>query len=471
MAKDLISKMLEKEPSRRLTIVQVKEHKWMLDHPPMRATITQELQPKPLPDLNAENPNIPKGYVVISKQELTKSTESTSEEEKTPTKKARTDSESTDEVKTPPQNSYRQSIVQMKQTLSQKEVETKQARQELMDQTQQISKNEENIKILEEKIADKRKEYGQVSVSEKELLLKISDINLELEKLESLYEGHATIEKNTQKSKDLMEKTNEVKFSRKNLTNLRDEVKAKSLEINEKEKTLNSLQLYLRKLLDEAQYEGNEKKSKISELSIDTDVLRTRIESKNKDCKEFGCDERAKASEIMNYIQSRYSEISTPLGYLEEKILKSEETLIETEQLLSYSKFEFEEKRAMLVHGNRRKKDDIVKNARKMADDIRETWKFQAEKAKQELKDDLNEARKLEIQYFVEPIEIDHAKEKIGILAKDLLERRARIDKIKIERFEKTKKINLKKRDVEDIEMEIGTLKAQILHNPQIYDL
>lgn len=74
--------MLEKEPSRRLTIVQVKEHKWMLDHPPMRATITQELQPKPLPDLNAENPNIPKGYVVISKQELTKSTEAPQKKKK-----------------------------------------------------------------------------------------------------------------------------------------------------------------------------------------------------------------------------------------------------------------------------------------------------------------------------------------------------------------------------------------------------
>lgn len=54
---------------------------------------------------------------------------------------------------------------------------------------------------------------------------------------------------------------------------------------------------------------------------------------------------------------------------------------------------------------------------------------------------------------------------------KELGEKRKRIVAIKEGRVGTLARINTKKKEIEDIEMDIGTLKAQVLHNPQMYDL
>lgn len=121
LARDLINRMLQKDPKDRITITEVKEHRWMLEHPPIRDTITQETVSIVLPDLNTvDNLAINKGYKVInqthentepaviktpkaSKVPEKKFEEKKSEDEKTPTKISYTATNSTPS-KTPTQS-------------------------------------------------------------------------------------------------------------------------------------------------------------------------------------------------------------------------------------------------------------------------------------------------------------------------------------------------------------------------------
>jgi hypothetical protein len=58
--------MLQKEPGDRLSIKEVKEHRWLAENVPIRETITQDVSRILLPEINVEQPEIQKGYLVIN---------------------------------------------------------------------------------------------------------------------------------------------------------------------------------------------------------------------------------------------------------------------------------------------------------------------------------------------------------------------------------------------------------------------
>jgi len=64
LAKDLITHMLAKSSAARLTIAQVKTHRWLTETPPLRVTLLQSLEPKVLAE-PAEGKAVP-GYTVIA---------------------------------------------------------------------------------------------------------------------------------------------------------------------------------------------------------------------------------------------------------------------------------------------------------------------------------------------------------------------------------------------------------------------
>lgn len=58
--------MLQKEPGDRLNIKEVKGHRWLAENVPIRETITQDVARILLPEINVEQPEIQKGYLVIN---------------------------------------------------------------------------------------------------------------------------------------------------------------------------------------------------------------------------------------------------------------------------------------------------------------------------------------------------------------------------------------------------------------------
>lgn len=80
LAKDLITHMLAKSPAARLTIAQVKAHRWLVETPPLRATLVQSLDIKVLTEPE-EGRTVPGYTVIASKARLSTADTKTEESE------------------------------------------------------------------------------------------------------------------------------------------------------------------------------------------------------------------------------------------------------------------------------------------------------------------------------------------------------------------------------------------------------
>ena len=405
LAKDLILKMLEKDPSKRPVSGKIKEHQWMIDHSPIRPTLTQELSPKHLPDF--ESSKTVTGYVVINKEENIIVSPVKLKESKIEPENIQINSPYIENSEIPTVlNPYRQSIKKIKEDLEEKNNETINARKLIQEKNINILKLETQVKKLEEKITQKNKEFSVLIVSEKDIQLELSDINFDLEKLLKYYNSKNIHEQISMKSIDLMEKTSELKRQQNYLNTLREDSKKLIQDAVEKEKYLSSLQTQLKQIKNEASLELKEKKSKIENIKINQEVLEIRINNKVRFSKEFGKEEKKTAEEIKKILSNI---LNTP-SYeqkLEEIVLKFQEKAIEKEQDLSNLSFNYEEKRSFILQSHRRHKDELIKNIKKIKENIEKLEKEDNLLAIHNIKEEINKSRKLVMEYTLSQGEIN----------------------------------------------------------------
>lgn len=425
LAKDLIMKMLEKEPSKRPTAIKIKEHQWMMEHAPIRPTITQELSPKVIPEL--ESPKGLTGYVVISKNSSASSASKDSKgskgsiektEHKSPQEnKEVNDLNSSKEIHEIPTvlNPYRQSIKNMKSQLEEKNNETLTSRKLIQEKSAQLSVFDDECKKLESRIAIKKKELATLAVMEKDTIMQISDINIDLEKVMNIYKDNNIFEYINKKTMELMDKTTEWKKHSNYLGKLREEAKKIVQDAAEKEKSLNSLNLQLKQLKNEANSEMAEKMSKISDKKINQEVLILRIGDKSKIGQELGMEERKTAEEIKKTISS-ILDIYNNKQQLEEMILQTQIQIIEKEQALSNLSYNFEERRSNILQQHRKNKEEMAKNIKREREVLEQETKKHLADSIENLKKEINNFRKFGIECALNQNEIDKQNGKKKVL-------------------------------------------------------
>jgi len=444
VAKDLISKMLIKDPSRRPSASEIKEHRWLLDNQPLRETITQECLPKPIPETQTEI-KVSKGYKVINQnQEVT---ESIKEDNKN-------------------QSEYRESVTKLQSEIENKEKESIAEKTKIEEKTQELQKAYALFESLKESINSKKAEYNKYIAKEKEILSQISDVNLDLERVENLYDNKNIVEKVNEKSLELMKLSRETKLAKSQLNNTRESIESKDQELISKEKELRTLQNQLKKLKDELNRSKRENKTKISELETTAEILKSRIDSSYQLGQKFGKEERKQANEIMEFISESIAQYEKKTLYhnqIEEKIELFEETAIEKENQLHKLKLKYEGDRAELLRKIRKKKDEIVQNCKKQSESFLENQRKQKEELKQALRDKLKSSRQFEHQYLVQQIEIDQLNYNLTQLHQQLSNINQKILVKSKERSEIAQRVLHKHSEIEDIEMQIGFLKAKLL--------
>ena len=395
LAKDLILKMLEKDPSKRPMAEKIKEHQWMIDHSPIRPTITQELSPKKLPNL--DSPKDVTGYIIISKEENNEKTPSKSKNiknnlENKENKIINSPCNENSDIQTI-LNPYRQSIKHIKNELEEKNNETINARRMIQEKNIMIIKLQAQMKKTEEKIVQKRKEFALLASAEKDAFLELSDINLDLEKLVKFYNSKNTNEKINNQTVDFMEKTRECKKQQNYLHTLREDFKKIYQEAIDKEKILANLRNQLKQIKDETSSQVKEKKSKIEDVKINQEVLEIRLKNRVRFSKEFGKEEKKIAEEVKKILMN----LSYAPNYekkLEELVLKSQEKTIEKEQDLSNLLIFYEEKRSQIITNNRKKKDELSKNIWKVKENNKITENAENQKIINGLKEEISKSRK-----------------------------------------------------------------------------
>ena len=425
LAKDLIAKMLEKEPSRRPTAEKIKEHQWILEHTPLRPTITQELSPRII--LEVSSPKVVTGYRVMTKGLLTTPGKE-NEVQKSPRSDRKESKENkemgiagdspnfieTQEVATV-LNPYRNSIKQIKEELEWNNKEAMNTRKIIQEKAAEIQRLEGVLKRVEGKVNLKRKDLAALVSAEKGASLQISDVTFDLEKLMRYYNSHNLSEKVNLKSREVREKTSDHKILQNYLATLRGDSKKLIQDVNDKEKMLISLQNQLRSLRNQSNAEINEKKFLITDKQISHEVLQSRISNCGKSSKEFGNEEKKSAEEIKKIITNI---INTPncIGRLEELTVAYQEKSIEKEQELSNLSYQYEERRSQIIQTYRSNKDIIQRKLRQRNQLGESSEKESNLTTIQELKIELQKSRKLAIEYSVSEGEVEKINKQFQVI-------------------------------------------------------
>lgn len=454
LAKDLICKMLEKEPAKRPTAAQIKDHQWMQEHLPIRPTITQELSPRII--TLTDSPKVMTGYKVINQELKAKSIKKTGSDI----------SVELDENITAGLNPYRQSIKQIKDELENKSKNSMDTRRIIQEKSLILQKLEDEIKRLDLRISNKQKELSSLTLNEKNTQLQLSDIMIDEEKLINFYKKSDISEKIKQKSIENLEKSTECRRLQSYLQTLKEELKVLYQSVSDKEKSLLTLQNSLKSLKNEITSESEEKKSRIADKKISQEVLKARLQNRQKFSKVFGKDELKIAEEIKKLIKDLAQSQQSTSG-LEDLLLKTQETLIIREQEMSQLLSSFELSRSSLLLEHRKNKEDLVKilRSRKGYQEIEE--KERNAKIAEMLRNEISKTRKKALEFEVNPSEVHRSTIKMQEILTKIHLINGRIETGKALRMHNKQRFMEGSKKIEEIEMQIGILKSAMLYKSE----
>jgi serine/threonine protein kinase len=437
MAKDLISKMIEKDPNKRISAKEIKNHAWLLEHPPIRETITQECLPKLLPSLEEINkvtqnlpvsdpkppasPTVPATPKPVTPKKPIKnigptdqSTEETFEESLIQDQSINLDnsreiSESFDG------NEFRKTVSKLKQQVVVKSDCNSKIKNTLQETSSKLSEYFNKAKCLEEKISEKKKELNSITAIEKEMLCKIADSNIELEKINGINISAVT-EKINEKNSELLIKTTQGKQLKNKYENLKTNCQKALQEFNEKEKILIDLNSNLKKNKEKASLSNIGKKSEITELANSAEVLKSRLNNREHPAVRLGRQERSAANEIMNLIKSENQKLETFSRLkLQKDCNQLEEKVSEKEQELAEAKIYHEDEKSRIMQRARSRKDEILRAGKRKSNKFQSIILSQAEEAHIKLKELLDKARKNENLFYTDQIDIHKSKQLIKV--------------------------------------------------------
>ena len=313
-------------------------------------------------------------------------------------------------------NEFRKSINKFKNQIDLKIDDTIKTKKSIQDSQGEMNELTNKIKILEDKISEKKTEINSLTGTIKEILSKLSDSNIVLEKFTSIDLSQAT-EKVHQKNAELLTKITQSKHLKSKSDNLRTSCEKIIQEYISKEKEFLSLSSILKKTKEKLNSTSQGKKSEITELVTNADILKSQLSGNNNPIMKLGRQERLAANEITTLIKDEIQKLGIFLRLkLDKQYNQLEEKINEKEQELAEGKIYFEDMKACIMQNSRIKKDEFVRNVKRKNEAIRNNNVIKLEENEHVLKEKLNQARKNENKHYIDNIEIDKAKEIIKVI-------------------------------------------------------
>lgn len=321
----LISKMLEKNPEKRITIESIKKHEWF------------------------------KKFDSTSPLRRSDKAEPKKEEKKTNPKQNRL---KTKEVHL---NLCRNSIISLQSQVTDKHRQTIETRNVIKSLHEQVKTEEASQKLLEREILDKQKEIMVLDQSLQELSSHNTELTQVLEKLAIPYDLEDLIEKADKESEKIENKTFEI-FE---LESKSSEIKEKLNEIEnnyiEKNRHLNNLTSYLKRLKDKGSLLHQTRGSQISELQVSYDCLKTQISGIEKTLENLTTPENKFAQQMMHFIKDRKEKIFE-ISNLQSKLESIEEKICLTEVNLEKIKIDYLDRKKRLIRESWHDKEKRLKS-------------------------------------------------------------------------------------------------------------
>jgi hypothetical protein len=435
--------MLNKRPEARPSIRQVKDHRWLLDQPLIRETLTQSLEITPLPD-DEEAPS--KGYVVISKHN-----------EQIPeiksVKKQRLSAQIPELEK-----SVRMSETNYQDTILKLNTETATLGQEIGRVAEVIKTRKGLVDGLVASISQKAGENRQLAFSEREQLEKLAALNAELEKVHRL-DHSANI---NEELKKVQQSSFEVQSSLARKQALYashlQELKRKSEQVRSLEQQISMKSSQLLALKNELLQ--IEREPKITELHLQSDIMRTRLVNLERMSRPLSSSDAAAAEAVKEAMGMR---VRTIKGLDEaetlERIESLEEAAMKLDNQISQASFEHEEEKSRILASLRAKKEEIMHNAVSIKHQ-RETAKAQEiAEQKAALEREISQLHQVSRTDSLGLTTLRKQTEQLQLTARQETER---VCELLRRRETLHREAELQQKKIEETEIELGLLKGRV---------
>lgn len=378
-AKDLISKILEKNPAKRVQIPKIKQHDWF-------KSMSRSL------DKVKEK----------SETNLSEALEGSGLQKNGKTYKLEVVSEV-----------FRLSLSRVKKGILDNEAEAKELREKTISVNKAIREAARTIKVLEQKILKKRIESLDLDHNTSELVEYIADADSLASKLK-IQNSSEEVKKNIESFRaKLQSKETEVKAVQEKFKDLASELEIINEQLVDRERYSCQLSQYCKKLKAKGSGLHRSKASQVSSLQASRDFLRTQIYEHEKIVELTETSESRLVRELLKYVKTSSQSINS--GFvLEEKIRSIEDSIalkeIETQKLNTF------------YHNC---KNSICKQARQAKDKaLRQSFEIGMKQEmrikelieiRENIKKQIVDSRSLEKKFMLGIVEFDTTKNRVDV--------------------------------------------------------
>lgn len=448
LAKDLVAKMLHKSPAKRATVKEVKEDKWLLEHPPLMETITQELSPKQIPEPLKEL-KVQTGYLVINIQEP--------------------DNQGTEEVGSPiyiepKAKGYRLSVAKLNDQVVRKTWETIDLKLNILTQSELLAKSQERMRELEHSTQAKKQEYYALVSTGKELLANISDISILVNKYELIGNLSQLITDSETLRKQFTEKEQEFRVAKVHREHLASGTRRYCDDVEGREKELDYLKYKLQTLKEERAAAESQGKAAINELESSVFILKSRLSNSDTGPNDFRKEDNEYIKDFTNHVADKSNTLFNQItGSIEGTIERCEESQLEKMKLLGQITLNYGHSKGEILAETRKRKNEIIGKIKTKSEEHFSNNREREDKMINQLKKELESSRRQEHMHFVEPEGLLKTKEKLKQLMQTYEQKMGQVRELKYARLETEPQLNRLLQEINDAELEMGTLKVHFL--------
>lgn len=374
--KNLITKILEKQSEKRITIQGIKGHEWFKKF-----------------DLSS-----PMKKSADSKDNLKK--------EENKSKKIKIKSK---EVQL---NLYRKSIMGIQAEIGQKNDQNKELKNLIKAVAENIKNEEISLKIVDREVLEKKKELLLVEQSISELKEQLYELDLILEKIVIPNKIEDLQQNLADKISELDLKTFEITDYEIKLSDIQQALHETESRHLDKSRYLQNMTQYLKKIKEKGSMFHRTTESQIAELSISSDFLKTKIQETEKKIVDIETPENKSARKLMNFVKTKKDLIQNSSN-IEEKLKIVEENLILKEVDLERLKIDYLDRKKHFIKESWGERERVVK--RKLHKEEFFEHIKNAIGVKQILQECIDKYKNSETQYKLGVLDIDDAREKLGV--------------------------------------------------------
>lgn len=387
LAKNLITRMLEKNPQKRITLDKIKEHGWV--------NLFCENNDGEGRSSIKELGNI--GYLSVPSDRL-----------EPPKPKEFMDNESN-------LNSFRKSISKIKQELYSRIELCKKNRENIKVITTQIKEEEASGKIIEQEITEKRRKLADLEGNIKTVNEKLLDSNIQLEKLSNSSNLSLFREKIEKQLNEFCAKLLEVDNTTLKKNELDSEISLLTEQHIDKEKYLENLRQYSKKINKKGSMLHSSKQSQLKNFQNSYEFLTSQIEQHESLLAKIESPENKMAREIMYFIRAKKQEI-IEVSTIEDKLRDIEDKLSLKEVDIELIKIDFLDRKSKFIRNIRIEKENIARR-----NSLQALMKIKVEqpmRINDMLVRQLENSRIIEKKYMLESIELSRARAKATVIDK-----------------------------------------------------